>query len=95
MVGFSITRVEVLDAQRSMDDYRVEALVATCNGWLRAKVAESSDTVEVTVRDFKKLIPILGGEDCQDLLIIELEEPLARRQLIDGSTGDAVPVQDA
>jgi hypothetical protein len=37
----------------------------------------------------------LGGEDCQDLLIIELEEPLARRQLIDGSTGDAVPVQDA
>ena len=95
VVGFLFTGVEIIDAQRSFDDYRIQVGLGTCNGWLWVGVTESSDRVEVTARDFRRLIPRLWGEDCDDSHIIELEEPLGDRHLIDRVTGHTVQVREA
>lgn len=94
LIWFRATLVEVTNSQRSMDDYRIAMSLATCNGLLDVGVAESSDKVEVTVRDFRKLIPRLSGDDCDDRVIVELQEPLGQRLLIDGATGGTLDARE-
>jgi hypothetical protein len=65
---------------------RLVLSVESCNASPRAHVDEHDDRVVVTVtaddRD--------DMDDCADGVVVELDEPLGDRELVDGSTGDAV-----
>jgi hypothetical protein len=62
-----------------------------CNGSNEAKTTEQPDQVRVDVRTDDAP----GGDDCSDVLTIQLKEPLGDRPVIDGSTGRSVEVLSA
>jgi hypothetical protein len=57
-----------------------------CNGSNEAKTTERPDQVRVDVRTDDAP----GGDDCSDVITIQLNEPLGDRPVIDGSTGRSV-----
>ncbi len=65
--------------------------IDACNGSNEAKTTERSDQVRVKVRTDDAP----GGDDCSDVVTIQLKEPLGDRPLIDDSTGRAVEVLPA
>ena len=62
--------------------------IDACNGSNTAETTERSDQVRVKVRTDEAR----GGDDCSDVVTIQLKEPLGDRPLIDGSTGREVEV---
>lgn len=63
--------------------------VEGCNGDLSAEAQESPTEVVVTVMG-----PSPSGDDCLDSVRVLLEEPLADRAVVDGSTGRALSADD-
>lgn len=65
----------------------------SCLGWLSVAVRETSNEVRVTVRDLKpRIIKLLGGGACLDGFAFTLTDPLGDRVLVDGATGQPVPI---
>lgn len=78
----------ILQAAVSADDpTRLELEVDSCNADVSTEVVESADevVVTVTVRNDTR-------NDCADLVVVELDEPLADRALVDGARGEPVVV---
>ena len=65
----------------------------SCGGDLSVAVRETSNEVRVTVRDHRLRIKLLGGAGCADVFALTLAEPLGDRVLVDGATGQPVPIQ--
>ena len=64
----------------------------------RVRVDEADGEVVVSVRNNDRALFITGGDDCQDLVAVELESPLGDRRLVleDGSeiTLTTFPIDD-
>ena len=80
---------QIMEASVSSDGRELMLTVDSCNADLSAKVAESPSrvTVTVTVRNDT-------NDDCADVIVVNLDEPLGERQLLN-ATGAVVPVRDA
>ncbi len=81
-----------MDARASLDDTRIELVLASCNAALVVDVIESSDDVVVTVSDADAPLIRTSGEDCLDIYVVHLDEPLGGRTLVDGTTDSVVSV---
>ncbi len=84
--------VAAVEAQASVTGDRIRLLLDSCNADLDIQVAESPSQVRVTVR--RPDVVRFGGDDCQDIAILTLDEPLASRELVDAS-GTSVWVSTA
>jgi len=74
---------------RSTD--RLALVVGSCNGAPEVTfLRETDDDVQVGV--VASSTPLLGGDDCQDLLEVQLQEPLGDRAVIDKRSGQSVSV---
>jgi hypothetical protein len=63
----------------------LDVIVDTCNADLDVDVAEDADEVAVEVRNNDRELFAAGGDDCQDAVRIDLDEPLGERRLrVDG-----------
>lgn len=78
----SIDEVVVTD-----DPLVIDVIVDTCNADVDVKVDETDDEVFLSVRNNDRALFITGGDDCQDLVAVELGSPLGDRRLVldDGS----------
>ncbi len=94
LLGSCTTSVEVYSAEVSRDDLRLRLTLQTCK----------PSSVSATVKDVVSHIEVaatasparlLGGPDCQHLVIVALPEPLAGRDVFDISTRRAVPVSQS
>lgn len=75
---------------RQTDDPRVlQVSVNTCNAELTPEVAETADDVTLSITARNNAV----GDDCQDSIRIELDQPLADRTILlsDGSTFRPLP----
>lgn len=80
-----VTEVALLDgASRTLT-----VSVNTCNANPRAAVVEGEQQITITVEADRQP---LGLDDCADSIAIELEEPLGDRRVIDGTSGQELPV---
>lgn len=78
----------ILQAAIAADDpTRLELMVDSCNADVSTDVVESADEVVVTVT-----VRNDTQDDCADLAVVELDEPLADRAVVDGARGEPVPV---
>jgi len=81
---------EILVAQIDSEGSRIILNVAACGGDLTYTVQELSDAIEVTVSEGD------GTDDsCDTQFSFVPSEPLGDRELIDGTTGEAVTVEPA
>lgn len=78
----SIDEVVVTD-----DPLVIDVIVDTCNADVEVTIDETDDEVVLSVRNNDRALFITGGDDCQDLVAVELESPLGDRRLVldDGS----------
>jgi hypothetical protein len=65
--------------------------VASCNANPRVQVEETATTVTLTARVDRPGI-LDGTGDCRDNASLTLRAPLGARTVVDGSTGEVVPV---
>jgi hypothetical protein len=80
--------VGIEEASITADGRTLELIVGSCNADLSVEVDESASRVTVTVTARNDT-----SDDCQDGVTVHLRRPLDERSLIDGVTGDLVPVQ--
>ena len=81
--------VEVAGAE--MVDDSLTAFVNSCGGDLTVDVYEDDSLVRVRVLDHRFRF-MLGGDDCQDGVLIPLSVPLGNRTLVDDATSQPVDV---
>ncbi len=81
---------DINQAYLRSDGMTIELEVDTCNAELVTSVVESATTVQVTVTARNDTT-----DDCLDLIVITLEEPLEDRTLVDGSSGAVFDVRPA
>ena len=84
---------QIVSAQSSIDGYRLQLVLTSCNASIGVDIVEGPDTVEVTATDLDAPTLLPGGGDCQDDRIVELNQPLDQRKVIDGNTDTVVDVQ--
>jgi hypothetical protein len=84
-LGFAGREARIMGA--AIQPEGILVLVDTCNADHRVEVAENPETVIVWVFARNDT-----NDDCADGFILELEDPLAGRTLIDASTGAAIDV---
>lgn len=84
--------IEIMSAISSLDDTRLELSLDACNATLGWSIDEQSDRVVISVWDDEAPLVRLGGEDCEDHLVVVLSSTLSRRTVIDGTTGQPVDV---
>lgn len=82
--------VEVVAADLVADDV-VMLSVGSCNGDPRVAVLEEDDQ-QVRVEVNASSTPFGGGDDCLDIVEIQLQTPLGDRDLIDLDTDEPVSV---
>jgi hypothetical protein len=92
--GVAPSRVTILGVFLDRETtLQVTGTANSCLGWLSVAVRETSNEVRVTVRDHKpRIIKLLGGGHCADGFTFTLTDPLGDRALIDGATGQPVPI---
>ena len=84
--------VDVYSAQVSRDDSRLRLTLQTCNPTsVAARVVDVGHRVEVAVS--ASPTRLLGGPDCEHLVIVALPEALAGRDIFDRSSRRLVPVE--
>lgn len=91
VAGCALIPQEVAIAEAAVsrqDKTEIVLTVMSCNADLSTTVEESTEQVVVTVTAHNDTM-----DDCQDLVAIELQEPLVSRDLIDGAVGEAVGVR--
>lgn len=72
-----------VDEVRATDEPDVlEVIVDTCNADLDVTFDETADEVVVQARNNDREFFVTGGDDCQDAVRLELDEPLGDRQLV-------------
>ena len=82
---------ELLSASLRNDERTLVVNLDACNADNnRVTVNESAEAVTITVITDDPP----GGHDCSDGVTVVLERPLGARQLVDGSTGQPVEVED-
>lgn len=92
VAGCAAPDVPIIEATRSLDGERVELLLDSCNDQVEVRVQEGDDRVEVAVtRPGGSRLDLAGG-DCQDRRIVELDEGLGSRTLVDEARGGPVEV---
>ncbi len=80
-------QAKIIEASAAADGRTLRLAVDTCNADLMARTEESPSQVTVTVTARHDT-----NDDCQDVLVVNLERPLGTRQLVDGAAGEAVAV---
>lgn len=78
----------IIEAYGAPDSTRLELAIDACGAESTSvDLEEGDDEVVLTVTTE-------GGEgpECTDALVVDLDEPLGGRRLVDGSTGDALDV---
>jgi hypothetical protein len=80
--------VAIEEASITADGRTLELIVGSCNADLSVDVDESPSRVTVTVTARNDT-----SDDCLDGVTEQLRRPLGERSLVDGVTGDTVPVQ--
>lgn len=82
--------VDVIDAELRSADTLMLA-VASCHGEPEvAFLRETDEHVEIAV--VSSTTPLFGGDDCQDLIEVQLTEPLGTRKLFDRHSQQVVNV---
>lgn len=66
-------------------------IVNSCQGDPEVTLLQETD-VDVQVEVVASSTPLRGGEDCQDVVEAQLEEPLGDRVVVDKHTGESVSV---
>lgn len=90
--GCSSSSVEIRSAVASQDDTRVEVALTSCNADLVVDVTEDDEEVIVSVSDADAPLLRTGGDACDDHYVVQFERPLGGRDLVDGTTGQIVPI---
>lgn len=89
-VGPDYVAAEVVQVYGRSDSMRLELSVGSCNKQPRANVVETSTEVRVAATAER---PGKGGEgDCLDSVIVELQESLGSRPVVDDSSGEVLPM---
>ena len=70
---------------------RLVLTVDSCNGAPEVPLLQENDQ-EVRVKVIASSTPLRGGNDCQDLVEVQLQDPLRDRTVIDVHTGETVSV---
>lgn len=70
---------------------RLALIVHSCNGNPVVSLLRETD-VDVLVKVVGSSTPLLGGQECLDILEVELQQPLGNRIVVDKHTGQTVPV---
>lgn len=83
---------EIYSAKARDDGTTVGLEMNNCHGDYSVSVVESADEVRVRVTDNRTPIS-LSGDDCSDVVTIELAEPLGDRRLVNDANGDPVSVR--
>lgn len=69
----------------------LEVIVGSCNGAPAVKVfRQTADTVELEVVAYST--PLRGGDDCLDLLAVEVDEPFTAGDLLDLESGATIDI---
>lgn len=77
---------------RAIDDGRqLEVLLDTCNAEVSVAVEEHDDRIVLSASNHDRRLFVTGGDDCQDLVRVDLERPLGIRT-VTTSSGDRVIV---
>ncbi len=91
-VGGGIWRGEVrVFEARLLSPDRLALAVGSCNGDPEVTLLRET-AVDVQVKVVASSTPLRGGKDCQDIVEVQLQEPLGDRILVDKHTGRSVPV---
>ncbi len=88
LVACSSTEAHIMEASEGRNGRTLHLGVGSCNAQLSARIEESPSRVTVTVTATDDT-----NDDCADALVIHLDEPLGERSLVDGVTGEIVPVR--
>jgi hypothetical protein len=77
----------------AVDDggFHLEVLLDTCNADVSVDVEEHDDRIVVRAKNHDRRLFVSGGDDCQDLVRVDLERPLGTRA-VTSSSGDNVLV---
>jgi hypothetical protein len=79
----------VVEVRATDDPAVLDVFVDTCNADLNTTVTETGEEVVIDVEDSDRALFDAGGDDCQDLVTIELDEPLGERSVV---LADGTPV---
>ena len=79
----------VVEVRATDDPVVFDIIVDTCNADLDTTVTETGGEVVIDVEDPDHALFDTGGDDCQDLVTIELDEPLGDRPVV---LADGTPV---
>jgi hypothetical protein len=80
--------VDVTEAEVSLDGDRLALVLASCHADLQIDVREATDSVSVTVTRSDR--DLLAGDDCQDIVYVELDQALGSRELRDARNDTTV-----
>lgn len=83
--------VRVVEAALLSPD-RLALAVGSCNGDPAVVLLRETD-VDVQVKVVASSTPLLGGKDCLDGVVIQLQKPLGSRGVVDKHSGKSVPVR--
>lgn len=77
-----------LEAIVAREGHQIQLLLPTCNADVDGTVDERPDRVVVTVS-----VSGWTRADCQDVLVVTVDEPVGDRPIVDGHSGDPVPTR--
>jgi hypothetical protein len=84
------SEVSVVEAELRSPD-RLDLHVDSCNGDPEVSRLRETD-VDVQVKVVASSTPLRGGEDCLDVVEVQLQEPLGDRVVVDMHSGQSVSV---
>lgn len=84
------SEVSVVGAELRSPD-RLALIVDSCNGNPEVSLLRETD-VDVQVKVRASSTPFRGGPECQDVVEVQLQEPLGGRLVVDKHTGQSVSV---
>jgi hypothetical protein len=78
----------IVEAVGAPDSDRLGLVVDTCNADLAVTIGESTERVTVTITARGDT-----SDDCLDSVTLQLDAPLGDRVVVDGASGEVVPVR--
>jgi len=85
----------IMEVWETDDDLVIEVVLDTCNADVSVAIEEFDDRIVLTARDADAHAIDTGGDDCQDLVRVELERSLGDRRVVDSSGSEIVVVDTA
>lgn len=89
--GIWRSAVSVVEAELRSPD-RLALIVNSCNGDPKVSLLLETD-VDVQVKVVASSTPLRGGQDCQDIVEVQLQEPLGGRVVVDKHTGQSLEIR--